>query len=256
MRTDPPILKSGLGRIRPRSRAKITPAISARSAPDHESILREAGLVEGASATACRGARSPVSGNAERPRRPDLGASTFTPHSRAGTPAGMPARPGLSPCASPPRKSLRPSAADPSRGGGLSAPRLPRDTVNSAAGGTSRGRSRERGPSPTRKMSKRLPRGAQRASLADIVIVSLHCTKRREPIVARGFHSDLARAVVDAGRMCSLVTAALLRGIEITKANDLLRLSNFIFRTKRCCGSPKTATSNTRSAPTHSRQTI
>lgn len=241
MRTDPPILKelvwAGFDLV---SRANnhagdfgpLGSQITSR-------YVREAGLVEagvGNSLTEAREARF-----LETPRaRIALisAASTFPPSSRAGNTRGdMPPRPGLSPLRFTTTYVVTPDRlADLKRvASELSGqPPAAGDALNFAGrryiAGATPGQRSEPNPEDLAEIAG-VVRSA--ATLADIVIVSLHC---HEGGVNRSVPADFitvfARAMVDAGADVFVGHGPhVLRGVEIYKGKPILySLSNFIFQ--------------------------
>ncbi|MBM3516197.1 MAG: CapA family protein [Alphaproteobacteria bacterium] len=241
MRTDPPIAKelvwAGFDLVaRANNHAgDFGPEGSALTSK----YVREAGLVEagvGSSLAEAREARFLDTGKA----RVALiaAASTFPPHSRAGNSRGdMPARPGLSPLrfdttyviTAERMADLRRVAAELSGN-----PPAAGDTLDFG------GRRYVVGATPGTRTAPlkedvdaiaRVVRSA--ASLAEIVIVSLHC---HESGATRSVPADFipmfARAVIDAGADVFVGHGPhVLRGVEIYKGKPILySLSNFIFQ--------------------------
>ncbi len=241
MRTDPPILKelvwAGFDLV---SRANnhagdFGPAGSAMTSK----YVREAGLVEAGVGNSLAEAREAKFLETPKARVALVSAaSTFPPHSRAGNSRGdMPARPGLNPLrfdttyiitaermADLKRVASELSGSPPAAG----------DTLNFG------GRRYVVGTQPgTRTVPNkedveaiaRVVRSA--ASLADIVIVSLHCHESgANRSVPADFIPIFARAVVDAGADVFVGHGPhVLRGIEIYKSKPIFySLSNFIFQ--------------------------
>jgi len=241
MRTDPPILKelvwAGFDLVsRANNHAGDFGALGSQITSRY---VREAGLVEagvGNSLAEAREARFLETPNA----RIALvsAASTFTPSSRAGNTRGdMPARPGLSPLrftttyiVTPERfADLKRVAAELS-----GQPPAAGDTLNFG------GRRYASGPLPGQRTEPnkqdleeiaRVVRSA--SSLADIVIVSLHCHESgANRSVPADFIPVFARAMVDAGADVFVGHGPhVLRGVEIYKDKPILySLSNFVFQ--------------------------
>jgi poly-gamma-glutamate capsule biosynthesis protein CapA/YwtB (metallophosphatase superfamily) len=241
MRTDPPILReltwAGFDLV---SRANnhagdfgpLGSQITSR-------YVREAGLVEAGVGNSLAEAREAKFFETPKARVALISAaSTFPPHSRAGNTRGdMPARPGLSPLrftttyvVSPDRLAdLRRVAAELS-----GQPPPAGDALNFG------GRRYIAGPTPGQRSEPnkedvdeiaRVVRSA--ATLADIVIVSLHCHESgANRSVPADFISIFARAVIDAGADVFVGHGPhVLRGVEIYKGKPILySLSNFIFQ--------------------------
>lgn len=165
-------------------------------------------------------------------------ASTFPPHSRAGDTRGdMPARPGLNPLrftttyiVTPARlEELKRAAAEVT---GRPAPEGDRLTFV--------GRQFVAGPTPgTRTEPDKNDVAAiarvveSAATLADLVIVSLHCHESgRDRTIPADFIPAFARAVVDAGADMFVGHGPhVLRGVEIYKGKPIFySLANFIFQ--------------------------
>jgi poly-gamma-glutamate synthesis protein (capsule biosynthesis protein) len=201
--------------------------------------VREAGLVEagvGASLAEAREARF-----LETPRaRVALvsAASTFPAHSRAGNTRGdMPARPGLSPL-----RFTTTTVVTPERLAELA--RIASEvTGNKPATGSTLtffGRQFAAGPTPGVRTEPnaqdlaeigRVVRSA--ATLADLVIVSLHCHEAgRDRSVPADFITTFAHAMIDAGADMFVGHGPhLLRGVEIYKGKPIFySLANFIFQ--------------------------
>lgn len=241
MRTDPPILKelvwAGFDLVsRANNHAGDFGALGSQITSRY---VRDAGLVEagfGNSLAEAREARFLETPNA----RIALvsAASTFTPSSRAGNTRGdMPARPGLSPLrftttyiVTPERfADLKRVAAELS-----GQPPAAGDTLNFG------GRRYASGPVPGQRTEPnkqdleeiaRVVRSA--SSLADIVIVSLHCHESgANRSVPADFIPVFARAMVDAGADVFVGHGPhVLRGVEIYKDKPILySLSNFVFQ--------------------------
>ncbi|OFW47252.1 MAG: hypothetical protein A3J29_18780 [Acidobacteria bacterium RIFCSPLOWO2_12_FULL_67_14b] len=241
MRTDPPILKeltwAGFDLV---SRANNhTGDFGPLGAQITSRYVREAGLVEAGVGNSLNEAREAKFLETPKARVALVAAaSTFTPHSRAGNSRGdMPARPGLSPLrftttytitaermADLKRVASELSGQPPAAG----------DTFNFG------GRQYVIGPkaATTTEPNKqdvdeiaRVVRSA--ATLADIVIVSLHCHEGgANRSVPADFIQAFARAVIDAGADVFVGHGPhVLRGVEIYKGKPILySLSNFIFQ--------------------------
>ena len=241
MRTDPPIVKelvwAGFDLV---SRANnhagdFGPAGSALTSK----YVREAGLVEAGVGNSLAEAREARFLETAKGRVALISAaSTFPPHSRAGNSRGdMPARPGLSPLrftttyvvtaermADLKRVAAELSGTPPAAG----------DTLNFG------GRRYEVGTKPGTRTEPnkedvdaiaRVVRSA--SSLADIVIVSLHCHESgANRSVPADFIPIFARAVIDAGADVFVGHGPhVLRGVEIYNVKPILySLSNFIFQ--------------------------
>jgi poly-gamma-glutamate synthesis protein (capsule biosynthesis protein) len=201
--------------------------------------VRDAGLVEAGVGNSLAEAREAKFLETPKARLALISAaSTFPPHSRAGNSRGdMPARPGLNPLrfnttyvitadrlADLKRVAAELSGNPPPAG----------DTLNFG------GRRYVAGPRPGERTEPlkedvdaiaRVVRSA--ASLADIVIVSLHCHESgANRSVPADFIPAFARAVVDAGADVFVGHGPhVLRGIEIYKGKPIFySLSNFIFQ--------------------------
>jgi poly-gamma-glutamate synthesis protein (capsule biosynthesis protein) len=241
MRTDPTILKdlvwAGFDLV---SRANnhagdFGPAGSAMTSK----YVREAGLVEAGVGNSLAEAREAKFLETPKARVALIAAaSTFPPHSRAGNSRGdMPARPGLNPLrfnttyvitaermADLKRVASELSGNPPAAG----------DTLNfggrSYVVGTQPGTRTEPDRGDVEAIA-RVVRSA--ASLADIVIVSLHCHESgANRSVPADFIPIFARAVVDAGADVFVGHGPhVLRGIEIYQGKPIFySLSNFIFQ--------------------------
>ena len=241
MRTDPPILKelvwAGFDLVsRANNHAGDFGPLGSRMTSKY---VRDAGLIEagvGDSLAEAREARFIETPGA----RVALisAASTFPPHSRAGNTRGdMPARPGLSPLrftttyvvTSERLADLRRVAAELSNN-----PPSSGDTLTFA------GRRYVAGPTPGTRTEPnkhdvdeitRVVKSA--SSLADIVIVSLHCHESGvDRSVPADFIPTFARAVIDAGADVFVGHGPhVLRGIEIYKGKPIFySLANFIFQ--------------------------
>ena len=241
MRTDPPILKelvwAGFDLVsRANNHAGDFGPLGAQITSRY---VREAGLVEAGVGNSLAEAREAKFLETPRARIALIAAaSTFTPHSRAGNSRGdMPARPGLSPLrftttyiVTPDRLTDLKRVASELSGQPLAAG----DTVNFG------GRRYVAGPTPGQRTEPnqqdvdeitRVVRSA--ATLADIVIVSLHCHEGgADRSVPADFIPVFARAVVDAGADIFVGHGPhVLRGVEIYKGKPILySLSNFIFQ--------------------------
>ena len=201
--------------------------------------VREAGLVEAGVGNSLAEAREAKFLETPKARVALISAaSTFTPHSRAGNTRGdMPARPGLNPLRFNTTYVITPERmADLKRvASELSGqPTAAGDTLNFG------GRRYVSGPTPGTRTEPnkedvteiaRVVRSA--STLADIVIVSLHChesgANRSAPA---DFIPVFARAVIDAGADVFVGHGPhVVRGVEIYKGKPILySLSNFIFQ--------------------------
>ena len=241
MRTDPPILKelvwAGFDLVsRANNHAGDFGPLGAQITSRY---VREAGLVEAGVGNSLAEAREAKYLETPRARIALIAAaSTFTPHSRAGNSRGdMPARPGLSPLRFTTTYIVTPDRlADLKRvASELSGqPPAAGDSVNFG------GRRYVAGPIPGQRTEPnqqdldeitRVVRSA--ATLADIVIVSLHCHESgADRSVPADFIPIFARAVVDAGADIFVGHGPhVLRGVEIYKGKPILySLSNFIFQ--------------------------
>ena len=241
MRTDPPILKelvwAGFDLVsRANNHAGDFGPLGAQITSRY---VREAGLVEAGVGNSLAEAREAKFLETPRARIALISAaSTFTPSSRAGNTRGdMPARPGLSPLRFTTTFVVTPDRlADLKRvASELSGqPPAAGDTVNFG------GRRYVAGPIPGQRTEPnqqdlaeitRVVRSA--ATLADIVIVSLHCHESgADRSVPADFIPIFARAVVDAGADIFVGHGPhVLRGVEIYKGKPILySLSNFIFQ--------------------------
>jgi poly-gamma-glutamate synthesis protein (capsule biosynthesis protein) len=241
MRTDPPILKelvwAGFDLV---SRANTHAGdFGTLGAQITSKYVREAGLVEAGVGNSLSEAREARFLETAKGRIALISAaSTFTPHSRAGNTRGdMPARPGLSPLrftttyiVTPERLAdLRRVASELSGN-----PPGTGDTLNFG------GRRYVAGPKPgvrtepNQQDVEEIARVVKSASsLADLVIVSLHC---HESGANRSMPADFipifARAVIDAGADVFVGHGPhVLRGIEVYKGKPIFySLSNFIFQ--------------------------
>jgi poly-gamma-glutamate capsule biosynthesis protein CapA/YwtB (metallophosphatase superfamily) len=241
MRTDPPIIKelawAGFDLV---SRANnhagdFGPEGSALTSK----YVREAGLVEAGVGNSLAEAREAKFLETSKARVALISAaSTFPPHSRAGNSRGdMPARPGLSPLrftttyvlTAERMADLRRVASELSGN-----PPPAGDTFNFGGRryvvGTKPGTRTE----PNKEDLEAIARVVKSAaSLADIVIVSLHCHESgANRSIPADFISIFARAVVDAGADVFVGHGPhVLRGVEIYKGKPILySLSNFIFQ--------------------------
>ena len=241
MRTEPPILKelvwAGFDLV---SRANnhagdFGPAGSAMTSK----YVREAGLVEAGVGNSLAEAREAKFLETPKARIALISAaSTFPAHSRAGNTRGdMPARPGLSPLrftttyvitaermADLKRVASELSGNPPAAGDSLNFGG--RRYVVGAQPGTR--------TEPNKDDLAAIARVVRSASsLADIVIVSLHCHESgANRSVPADFIPVFARAVVDAGADVFVGHGPhVLRGIEIYKGKPIFySLSNFIFQ--------------------------
>jgi poly-gamma-glutamate capsule biosynthesis protein CapA/YwtB (metallophosphatase superfamily) len=241
MRTDPPILKelvwAGFDLVsRANNHAGDFGPLGAQITSKY---VREAGLVEAGVGNSLAEAREAKFLETPKARVALISAaSTFPPHSRAGNSRGdMPARPGLNPLrfnttyviTAERMADLRRVASELSGNQIASG-----DTLNFG------GRRYVVGPQPGTRTEPnkedveaiaRVVRSA--ASLADIVIVSLHCHESgANRSVPADFIPIFARAVVDAGADVFVGHGPhVLRGIEIYKGKPIFySLSNFIFQ--------------------------
>ncbi len=241
MRTEPPILKelvwAGFDLV---SRANNH---AGDFGPEGSAItskyVREAGLVEAGVGNSLAEAREAKFLETPKARIALISAaSTFPPHSRAGNTRGdMPARPGLNPLrfsttyviTADRMADLRRVAAElsgnaPGAGDALNFGGR-RYVVGSQPG------TRTEPLKEDVEAIARVVRSA--ASLADIVIVSLHCHESgANRSVPADFIPVFARAVVDAGADVFVGHGPhVLRGIEIYKGKPIFySLSNFIFQ--------------------------
>ncbi len=241
MRTDPPILKelvwAGFDLVsRANNHAGDFGPLGAQITSRY---VREAGLVEAGVGNSLAEAREAKFLETPRARIALISAaSTFTPSSRAGNTRGdMPARPGLSPLrftttyvVTPERLAdLKRVAAELS-----GQPAAAGDTLNFGGrryvAGATPGQRTEPNQQDVDEIA-RVVRSA--ASLADIVIVSLHCHEGgADRSVPADFIPIFARAVVDAGADIFVGHGPhVLRGVEVYKGKPILySLSNFIFQ--------------------------
>ena len=241
MRTDPPILKelvwAGFDLV---SRANnhagdfgpLGSQITSR-------YVREAGLVEAGVGNSLAEAREAKFLETPRARIALISAaSTFTPSSRAGNTRGdMPARPGLSPLRFTTTFVVTPDRlADLKRvASELSGqPPAAGDTLNFGGRQYLSGATPGQRTEPNKQDLEEIARVVRSAaSLADIVIVSLHCHEGgANRSVPADFIPIFARAVVDAGADIFVGHGPhVLRGVEIYKGKPILySLSNFIFQ--------------------------
>jgi poly-gamma-glutamate synthesis protein (capsule biosynthesis protein) len=201
--------------------------------------VRDAGLVEagvGRSLAEAREAKYFESGRARLALV--SAASTFTPSSRAGNTRGdMPARPGLSPLrftttyvVTPERLAdLRRVASE------LAGRTLPEGNILNFGG-----RRYMAGPKPGTRTEPELEDVTEiarvvksAASLADLVVVSLHCHESGgDRSAPADFITAFAHAVIDAGADVFVGHGPhVLRGIEIYKGKPIFySLANFIFQ--------------------------
>lgn len=241
MRTEPPILKdlvwAGFDLV---SRANnhagdFGPAGSAMTSK----YVREAGLVEAGVGNSLAEAREAKFLETPKARLALISAaSTFPPHSRAGNSRGdMPARPGLNPLrfnttyviTAERMADLKRVAAELSGNAPATGETLNfggRRYVVGAQPGTR--------TEPNKEDVEAIARVVRSASsLADIVIVSLHCHESgANRSIPADFIPIFARAVVDAGADVFVGHGPhVLRGVEIYKGKPILySLSNFIFQ--------------------------
>jgi poly-gamma-glutamate synthesis protein (capsule biosynthesis protein) len=241
MRTDPPILKelvwAGFDLV---SRANnhagdFGPAGSSITSK----YVREAGLVEAGVGNSLAEAREAKFLETPKARVALISAaSTFPPHSRAGNSRGdMPARPGLNPLrfettyvitaermADLKRVASELSGNPPAAG----------DTLNFGGRRYVVGAQPGTRTAPNKEDVAAIARVVRSAaSLADIVIVSLHCHESgANRSVPADFIPIFARAVVDAGADVFVGHGPhVLRGVEIYQGKPILySLSNFIFQ--------------------------
>ena len=241
MRTEPPIIKelvwAGFDLV---SRANN----HAGDFGPHGSALtskyvREAGLVEAGVGNSLAEAREAKFLETPKARVALISAaSTFPPHSRAGNSRGdMPARPGLNPLRfnttyviTPERMAdLRRVASELSGN-----PAGSGDTLNFGGRRYVVGAQPGTRTEPNKEDVEAIARVVRSASsLADIVIVSLHCHESgANRSIPADFIPVFARAVVDAGADVFVGHGPhVLRGIEIYKGKPIFySLSNFIFQ--------------------------
>ena len=241
MRTEPPILKdlvwAGFDLVaRANNHAgDFGPAGSAMTSK----YVREAGLVEAGVGNSLAEAREAKFLETPKARVALISAaSTFPPHSRAGNSRGdMPARPGLNPLrftttyiitaermADLKRVASELSGNPPAAG----------DTLNFGGRRYVVGAQPGTRTEPSKEDVEAIARVVRSASsLADIVIVSLHCHESgADRSVPADFIPIFARAVVDAGADVFVGHGPhVLRGVEIYKGKPILySLSNFIFQ--------------------------
>jgi poly-gamma-glutamate capsule biosynthesis protein CapA/YwtB (metallophosphatase superfamily) len=250
MRTDPPILEelvwAGFDLV---SRANnhagdfgpLGSQITSR-------YVRDAGLVEAGVGNSLAEAREARFLETPKGRIALISAaSTFPPHSRAGNTRGdMPARPGLSPL-----RFTTTYVVTPERLADLR--RVAAELSNTPPGSgdalTFGGRRYVAGPSPGTRTEPdqrdvdeiaRVVKSA--ASLAEIVIVSLHCHESgANRSVPADFIQVFARAVIDAGADVFVGHGPhVLRGVEIYKQKPIFySLSNFIFQNETLLRMPE-----------------
>ncbi len=241
MRTDPPILKdlvwAGFDLVsRANNHAGDFGALGSQITSRY---VRDAGLVEagvGNSLAEAREARFLETPNARIALV--AAASTFTPSSRAGNTRGdMPARPGLSPLRFTTTFVVTPDRlADLKRvASELSGQPPPAgDTLNFGGRRYISGATPGQRTEPNQQDLDEIARVVRSAaSLADIVIVSLHCHESgANRSVPADFIPAFARAVIDAGADVFVGHGPhVLRGVEIYKGKPILySLSNFIFQ--------------------------
>lgn len=241
MRTDPPILKdlvwAGFDLVsRANNHAGDFGALGSQITSRY---VRDAGLVEagvGNSLAEAREARFLETPNARIALV--AAASTFTPSSRAGNTRGdMPARPGLSPLRFTTTFVVTPDRlADLKRvASELSGQPPPAgDTLNFGGRRYVSGATPGQRTEPNKQDLDEIARVVRSAaSLADIVIVSLHCHESgANRSVPADFIPVFARAVIDAGADVFVGHGPhVLRGVEIYKGKPILySLSNFIFQ--------------------------
>lgn len=241
MRTDPSILKdlvwAGFDLVsRANNHAGDFGALGSQITSRY---VRDAGLVEagvGNSLAEAREARFLETPNA----RIALvsAASTFTPSSRAGTTRGdMPSRPGLSPLRFTTTYVVTPDRlADLKRvASELSGQPPPAgDTLNFGGRRYASGAAPGQRTEPNKQDLDEIARVVRSAaSLADIVIVSLHCHESgADRSVPADFIPVFARAMVDAGADVFVGHGPhVLRGVEIYKGKPILySLANIIFQ--------------------------
>ncbi len=241
MRTEPPILKdlvwAGFDLVaRANNHAgDFGPAGSSMTSK----YVREAGLVEAGVGNSLAEAREAKFLETPKARVALISAaSTFPPHSRAGNSRGdMPARPGLNPLrftttyiitaermADLKRVASELSGNPPAAG----------DTLNFGGRRYVVGAQPGTRTEPLKEDVEAIARVVRSASsLADIVIVSLHCHESgADRSVPADFIPIFARAVVDAGADVFVGHGPhVLRGVEIYKGKPILySLSNFIFQ--------------------------
>jgi poly-gamma-glutamate synthesis protein (capsule biosynthesis protein) len=166
-------------------------------------------------------------------------ASTFPAHSRAGNTRGdMPPRPGLNPLRFTTTYVVTPARLEELKGIASEV------TGRPAEGGGDRltfvGRQFVSGPTPgvrtepnTADVAAMAAVAKSAATLADLVIVSLHCHESgRDRTIPADFIPVFARAVIDAGADMFVGHGPhLLRGIEIYKGKPIFySLGDFIFQ--------------------------
>ena len=241
MRTDPPIVKelvwAGFDLVsRANNHAGDFGPLGSQMTSKY---VREAGLVEACVGNSLAEAREAKFLETPKARVALISAaSTFPPHSRAGNSRGdMPARPGLNPLRFTTTYVITAERmADLTRvAAELSGSQVASgDTLNFGGRryvvGAQPGTRTEPNKEDVEAIS-RVVRSA--ASLADIVIVSLHCHESgANRSVPADFIPIFARAVVDAGADVFVGHGPhVLRGIEIYKGRPIFySLSNFIFQ--------------------------
>ena len=241
MRTDPPILKelvwAGFDLVsRANNHAGDFGPLGAQITSRY---VRDAGLIEAGVGNSLSEAREAKFLETPRGRVALISAaSTFTPHSRAGNTRGdMPARPGLSPLrftttytvTSERLADLRRVAAELSGN-----PPGTGDTLNFGGRRYVAGPKPGTNTEPNRQDVEEIARVVKSAAtLADIVIVSLHCHEGgADRSVPADFIPMFAKAVIDAGADVFVGHGPhVLRGIEIYKGKPIFySLSNFIFQ--------------------------
>jgi poly-gamma-glutamate synthesis protein (capsule biosynthesis protein) len=241
MRTDPPIIKelvwAGFDLVS-RANNHAGDFGSAGSAMTSK-YVRDAGLVEAGVGNSLAEAREAKFLETPKARVALISAaSTFPPHSRAGNSRGdMPARPGLNPLrftttyvitaermADLKRVASELSGNPPAAG----------DTLNFGGRRYVVGAQPGTRTEPNKEDLEAIARVVRSAaSLADIVIVSLHCHESgANRSVPADFIPIFARAVVDAGADVFVGHGPhVLRGVEIYKSKPIFySLSNFIFQ--------------------------
>ena len=241
MRTDPPLLKelvwAGFDLVsRANNHAGDFGPLGAQITSRY---VREAGLVEAGVGNSLAEAREAKFLETPRARIALISAaSTFTPSSRAGNTRGdMPARPGLSPLrftttyiVTPERLTDLKRVASELSG----QPPAAGDTLNFGGRQYIAGATPGQRTEPNQQDLEEIARVVRSAaSLADIVIVSLHCHEGgADRSVPADFIPIFARAVVDAGADIFVGHGPhVLRGVEIYKGKPILySLSNFIFQ--------------------------
>lgn len=241
MRTDPPILKelvwAGFDLV---SRANNHAGdFGALGSALTSKYVRDAGLVEAGVGNSLAEAREAKFLETANGRVALISAaSTFTPHSRAGNSRGdMPARPGLSPLRFNTTYVVTPERlADLKRVAAELSGNAPAagDTLNFGGRRYAAGAQPGQRTEPNKEDLEAIARVVRSASsLADIVIVSLHCHEGgANRSVPADFIPIFARAVIDAGADVFVGHGPhVLRGIEIYQGKPILySLSNFIFQ--------------------------